>query len=111
MEQAEMLSKSGLGKIGMLEHEMTPDEFIEHTKKVLNLSICALRIRLRRDPQGRAVYGFRREFIGLAKIRNADVFVTGEIGIHGLYCLRKKTGCGCLTRVISEPRSRWSIFA
>lgn len=83
MEQAEICLKSGLGKIGMLEHEMTPDEFIEHTKKVLNLK----HLRSAGTPPEKIhkvalCTGSGAEFIGLAKIRNADVFVTGDLKYH-----------------------------
>lgn len=83
VEQAEICAKSGLGKIGMLEKEMTPDEFIEHTKKVLNVRhLRTAGIAPEKISRVALCTGSGAEFIGLAKVRNADVFVTGDLKYH-----------------------------
>lgn len=83
VEQAEIMAKSGLGKIGLLHEEMTPQEFIDYTKKALNVE----HVRTAGEPPEKIrkvalCTGSGAEFIGLAKVRNADVFVTGDLKYH-----------------------------
>ncbi len=83
VEQADIMKKSGLGKIGTLEKEMEPEEFIEFTKKALNIK----HLRTAGEPPESVkkvalCTGSGAEFIGLSKVKGADVYVTGDLKYH-----------------------------
>lgn len=78
-----MVEKDGLGKIGELEVPMTPDAFLNHVKTALSLG--SLRTAGTPPDTIRRVAlctGSGSEFIGLAKLKKADVYITGDLKYH-----------------------------
>ncbi|MDR9795781.1 Nif3-like dinuclear metal center hexameric protein [Aeribacillus pallidus] len=73
----------GLGKIGELEKEMTLKEFAEHVKKALEVE----KVRVVGDLQATikkvaVLGGDGNKYIYQAKMRGADVYVTGDVYYH-----------------------------
>lgn len=74
---------NGLGKIGELAEAVTPEAFIDRVKNALKLKT----VRTAGNPPQKInrvalCTGSGSEFIGLAKIKRADVYVTGDIRYH-----------------------------
>ena len=83
LENGVLLNQNGLGKIGVLKETMTPEAFIEYVKKALSLS--HVRAAGNEPAKVRKVAlctGSGAEFIGLAKVKKADVYITGDLKYH-----------------------------
>ncbi|MCD7033074.1 Nif3-like dinuclear metal center hexameric protein [Metabacillus sp. GX 13764] len=75
--------KLGLGRIGLLEEEMTLQQFAEHVKKSLNVE--KVRMVGKKDSQVKKVAvlgGDGNKYISHAKFQGADAFVTGDLYYH-----------------------------
>jgi dinuclear metal center YbgI/SA1388 family protein len=73
----------GLGRIGILEEEMTLRTFAEHVKKAFDVK--GLRIVGRLDDPVKKVAvlgGDGNKFMSTARLQGADVFVTGDVYYH-----------------------------
>ncbi|MEG0378308.1 MAG: Nif3-like dinuclear metal center hexameric protein [Eubacterium sp.] len=83
LENGALINKNGLGKIGFLKEAMTPERFIEQIKKVLNLEhLRAAGIPPDKIKKVALCTGSGAEFIGLAKVKKADVYITGDLKYH-----------------------------
>jgi dinuclear metal center YbgI/SA1388 family protein len=73
----------GLGRVGILEKEMTLHEFAEHVKKTLEVPF----VRMTGDNNSKVkkvavLGGDGNKYIHQAKRKGADVFVTGDLYYH-----------------------------
>lgn len=83
LENGLLLNQNGLGKIGTLKEAMAPDAFIAHVKKALNLShVRAAGNEPSKVKKVALCTGSGAEFIGLAKVKKADVYITGDLKYH-----------------------------
>lgn len=83
LENGKLIMKHGLGKIGILEKPMVPIDFINHVKTSLNLE----HVRVAGKPPKKIsrvalCTGSGAEFMGVAKVRKADVYITGDLKYH-----------------------------
>ena len=83
LENGELMNQNGLGKIGRLNTPVDGQAFIEHIKKTLDLEW----IRATGNPPEKIskvalCTGSGAEFIGLAKVKKADVYITGDLKYH-----------------------------
>ncbi len=75
--------QDGLGKIGLLQTPMSADDFLDCVKA----SLCVESLRTAGKPpkvikRVALCTGSGAEFIGLAKVKNADVYITGDLKYH-----------------------------
>lgn len=83
MDESLTKNANGLGKIGTLEKPMDPKRFIEKIKRALDLKSVRTAGKAPKIIKNVALCtGSGSEFIGLAKIKNADVLVTGDLKYH-----------------------------
>lgn len=73
----------GLGRVGILENEMTLHEFAEHVKKTLEVPF----VRMTGDKNSKVkkvavLGGDGNKYIHQAKRKGADVYVTGDLYYH-----------------------------
>ncbi|WP_226667383.1 Nif3-like dinuclear metal center hexameric protein [Metabacillus litoralis] len=73
----------GLGRIGVLQKELTLIEFAEHVKKSLDVE----KVRMVGDPSSKVkkvavLGGDGNKYIQQAKFKGADVYVTGDLYFH-----------------------------
>ncbi len=83
LENGEMLNQNGLGKIGRLAEPMESMAFIDRIKETLKLDW----VRATGNPPEKVskvalCTGSGAEFIGLAKVKKADVYITGDLKYH-----------------------------
>ncbi|MCA1031776.1 Nif3-like dinuclear metal center hexameric protein [Bacillus timonensis] len=73
----------GLGRIGILENEMTLKEFAEHVKKSLDVEFVRVVGDFNDSVRKVAVLGGDgNKYISQAKFKGADVFVSGDMYYH-----------------------------
>lgn len=83
LENGKLLNQNGLGKIGYLKEAMTPEFFIDHVKKSLKLEHIRAAGKVPNKIKKIALCtGSGSEFIGLAKVKKADVYITGDLKYH-----------------------------
>ncbi|MDO4289345.1 MAG: Nif3-like dinuclear metal center hexameric protein, partial [Eubacterium sp.] len=83
LENGEIINQNGLGKIGRLKTPTDSETFIAHVKKTLDLEW----LRATGNPPEKIsrvalCTGSGAEFIGLAKVKKADVYITGDLKYH-----------------------------
>lgn len=83
LENEDLEVREGLGRIGYLKEAMPPDAFVEMVKDALQLDF----VRTAGTPpdvveKAALCTGSGAEFIGLAKVQGADVYITGDIKYH-----------------------------
>lgn len=76
-------NKNGMGKIGDLKKEMTPDAFIALLKNKLGLThVRTAGVPPKEIKRVALCTGAGAEFMGLAKIKHADAYITGDLKYH-----------------------------
>ncbi|MEG2898371.1 MAG: Nif3-like dinuclear metal center hexameric protein [Eubacterium sp.] len=83
LENGALLNKNGSGKIGLLKEAVSPEWLIEKIKNTLQLE----HIRAAGNPPEKIrkvalCTGSGAEFMGLAKVKKADVYITGDLKYH-----------------------------
>lgn len=83
MDSSVNANENGLGKIGFLEEPMTSKAFIERIKNTLDIGY----VRTAGNPPKMVkkvalCTGSGADFIGLAKLKKADVYITGDLKYH-----------------------------
>mgnify|MGYP005842021751 CR=1 FL=1 len=75
--------KNGLGRVGLLEKELSLEQFAEHVKRALNVTTVRVVGELSDKVKKVAVLGGDgNKYISQAKFKGADVYVTGDIYYH-----------------------------
>ena len=83
MDESLTKEANGPGKIGDLSTALLPQDFLEKLKSALGLKLVRTAGKPPQVIKRIALCtGAGAEFMGLAKVRNADVYVTGDLKYH-----------------------------
>lgn len=83
LENGNLINQNGLGKIGVLSEPTTPDAFITRLKDILKIdTLRAAGNQPKSIKRVALCTGSGAEFMGLAKVKKADVYITGDLKYH-----------------------------